>query len=78
MLVAKHQIGTRTLKGTLIMKRIFSLLFGAVLLLGGATLGLQANSASAAARPDRNNWRYSHHHHHRHHHNRYHRNRLSW
>ena len=59
------------------MKRIFSLLFGAVLLLGGATLGLQSNSASAAERHDKNYGR-NHHHHRHHHHNRYHKNKLSW
>ena len=57
-------------KGTLIMKTLVSLMLGAVMLFGAATLGLQSGSASAKDkdRHDKNYWRKHHRrHHHRHH-----------
>jgi hypothetical protein len=52
------------------MRRLFSILLGGALLIGGATLGLSTSSANAA----------DHHKHHRHHHHhhKHHRNKLSY
>ena len=49
------------------MKTLVSLLLGAVMLFGAATLGLQSASASANEHHDKN-WRKHHHHRHHHHH----------
>jgi len=57
------------------MKTLVSLALGAVMLFGGAALGLHSGSASARSHHDRN-W-YAHHHHHHHHHH-YRHNRLSY
>lgn len=47
------------------MKTLVSLMLGAVMLFGAATLGLQSASASAKDRHDKY-WRKHHHRHHRH------------
>lgn len=58
------------------MRRLFSLLLGGALLIGGATFGLRSASASAADRHDKN-WN-KHHHRHHHHHHRHRQNKLSY
>lgn len=55
------------------MKKLFSLVLGGLVLIGGATLGLQ--SANAAARTDNH---HKHHHHKHHHHHHYRQNKLSY
>jgi hypothetical protein len=47
------------------MKTLVSLLLGAVVLFGAATVGLQSASANAKDRHDKN-WQMHHRHHHRH------------
>lgn len=56
------------------MKKLASLLLGAVVLFGAATLGLQSATANAKDHHDKNYWR--HHRHHRRHWQR--RNHLSY
>jgi len=71
--------GNESLKGTLSMKKLFSLLLGGALMIGAATFGLQSGSASAAERHDKNYWRHHKKHHHRHRHDRrYRKNKLSY
>ena len=57
------------------MRRLFSFLLGGVLLLGGATLGLQSGTANAA---EHNKAHRHHKHHHHHHHRHYQKNKLSY
>jgi len=65
-------------KGTFTMKTLVSFLLGAVMLFGGATLGLQSGSASAKDKHD-NNYRKHHRRHHRRHRRHAHRmNKLSY
>ena len=60
------------------MKTLVSLLLGAVMLFGAATLGLQSASASAKDDHHDKNWR-KHHHHRHHRHGQHHRvNKLSY
>ena len=50
------------------MRTLVSLVLGAAVLFGAATLGSQSGSASARERHDKNYWKHhKHHRHHRHH-----------
>ena len=77
MLVAKctadFEINERN---TQFMKRLVSVVLGAAVLFGAATLGLQSGSASAREQHDKNYWKH-HHHHHKHHKHHY-KNHLSY
>ena len=62
------------------MRRLVSFLLGGLLLIGAATLGLQAGTANASERHDKNQWRNTQTRHHRHHRPQWHRrrNKLSY
>ena len=57
MIVANCELAWKSAKGNLHMKTVVSVLLGAVVLFGAATLGVQSASASP-----------NNHHHHKHHH----------
>jgi hypothetical protein len=69
--VADFEINERN---TSFMKTLVSVVLGAAVLFGAATLGLQSGSASARERHDKNYWK----HHRRHHHRHYRHNKLSY